>query len=185
MPRPKRYGSEAEKQRAYRLRKRGLVLVKKEVIVDDESPETGIAFCPKCKVERTDYEGEPDKYLPECPNCGSDLSPQINLPVSVLAKPNRATEANSLTGGEARGSTNIVSAELQDSRGGQTLSKTDQLMIEDHLGGDFVLGKSHDRQCLNCNKEYSTRLELNKFCSPKCRSKYIRNLVTMSRKGGD
>ncbi len=36
-----------------------------------------IAVCPKCNVERTDFEGHPDLYLPECPNCGSTEPPKI------------------------------------------------------------------------------------------------------------
>ncbi len=36
MPRPKRYASEAEKQAAYRLRKKNLVLVEKEPVVQTE-----------------------------------------------------------------------------------------------------------------------------------------------------
>jgi len=32
-------------------------------------------MCPDCKVERTDYEGEPSKYLEKCPNCGSKSDP--------------------------------------------------------------------------------------------------------------
>lgn len=32
-------------------------------------------MCPNCKAERTDYEGEPDKYLARCPSCGSEASP--------------------------------------------------------------------------------------------------------------
>lgn len=36
--------------------------------------------CPTCGVERTDYEGEPGRYLPECPSCGSQLRP---LPVGL------------------------------------------------------------------------------------------------------
>lgn len=32
--------------------------------------------CPVCGVERTDYEGEPGRYLPDCPSCGSSSAPQ-------------------------------------------------------------------------------------------------------------
>lgn len=31
--------------------------------------------CPWCAVERADYEGEPGRYLPTCPNCGSGERP--------------------------------------------------------------------------------------------------------------
>lgn len=31
--------------------------------------------CPACGVERADYEGEPGRYLPGCPSCGSPLAP--------------------------------------------------------------------------------------------------------------
>lgn len=31
--------------------------------------------CPDCRVERADYEGRPDKWLPRCPNCGSSKGP--------------------------------------------------------------------------------------------------------------
>lgn len=36
--------------------------------------------CPVCRVERTDYEGEPGRYLPQCPSCGSQKPP---LPVGL------------------------------------------------------------------------------------------------------
>lgn len=31
--------------------------------------------CAVCGVERTDYEGEPGRYLPDCPSCGSGKAP--------------------------------------------------------------------------------------------------------------
>lgn len=31
--------------------------------------------CPTCGIERSDYEGEPGRYLPECPGCESQLCP--------------------------------------------------------------------------------------------------------------
>ena len=35
-------------------------------------------ICPACRVGRDDYEGEPNKYLPTCPNCGS-ASPPVEI----------------------------------------------------------------------------------------------------------
>lgn len=46
---------------------------KKEQKKEKQTPAT--AICPVCNVERADYEGEPDKYLDKCPNCGTTKSP--------------------------------------------------------------------------------------------------------------
>ncbi len=42
--------------------------------------------CPVCRVERTDYEGEPGRYLPECPSCGTVKPP---LPVGLADEQGR------------------------------------------------------------------------------------------------
>jgi NTP pyrophosphatase (non-canonical NTP hydrolase) len=35
------------------------------------------AHCPVCYIERADYEGEPGKYLPRCPNCSTTVAPVV------------------------------------------------------------------------------------------------------------
>lgn len=39
------------------------------------APLHPVFVCPSCTAERADYEGQPGKYLPTCPNCGSSLDP--------------------------------------------------------------------------------------------------------------
>ena len=38
----------------------------------------GQATCPKCRAERTDYEGPDGAWLPSCPNCGSGVDPVLD-----------------------------------------------------------------------------------------------------------
>jgi hypothetical protein len=42
--------------------------------------------CPVCGVERTDYEGEPGRYLPTCPGCGTGDAP---LPLGLAREASR------------------------------------------------------------------------------------------------
>lgn len=45
--------------------------------------------------------------------------------------------------------------------------------------------ESWERKCLNCNKKFTTQLELNKFCSTECKQKTLDKLVEQMRERGD
>ncbi len=50
---------------------------------------------------------------------------------------------------------------------------TDKL-FEDLTPGYWIYGKEvKERKCWQCGKSYETRLELNKFCGPKCKEKWL------------
>ncbi len=87
MPRPKRYANEAEKQAAYRLRKKGLDLGKEEVVVQTDAlgiemaskeilldEDSGSMLCPACggyEEHQIGCKGGPVVLLPrKCEACG-------------------------------------------------------------------------------------------------------------------
>ncbi len=46
--------------------------------------------------------------------------------------------------------------------------------FEEKSPGYWIYGKEvKERKCWQCGKPYETRLELNKFCSPKCKEKWL------------
>ncbi len=117
MARPKRYGSEAEKQAAYRLRKKGLDLGVEEVI---ERPTVG----------------------------GSDVvTPEPGVVLGGVVENVRRWDFE-LTG-------------------------TD-LKFENERPSYYVYERTISvRNCLECGKKFDTRMELNRFCTPVCKKKFL------------
>lgn len=110
---------------------------------------------------------------------GEIPTPATNLPVPVLAEPTAEKDrtAPSLVVGEVRESTTLtdrksVKAET-DSRGGQTLSKSDQLKDQDRPGWYIFGDVEREKNCWKCGKKFTTRLEMGRFCSPKCRNEFL------------
>ena len=53
------------------------------------------------------------------------------------------------------------------------LTETD-MKFEEKSPGYWVYGKEvKERKCWQCGKAYETRLELNKFCGPECKEKWL------------
>lgn len=54
-----------------------------------------------------------------------------------------------------------------------TLSRTDQKFDEDRPGW-YIFGKEvKDGNCWTCGKPFKTQLEMNRFCSTKCKNEYL------------
>ncbi len=58
--------------------------------------------------------------------------------------------------------------------GVESVTATDAL-FEEKKPGYFIFeeGEPWERNCWTCGKKYETRLELNKFCSPKCKEGFL------------
>jgi hypothetical protein len=86
-----------------------------------------------------------------------------------------------------------VSGQARESISGDPSRRSDPKAKDDSCGGtqtstdalfhqykpDWYLGEkeSWSRRCWRCGERYSTRLELNKFCSPDCKNEYLREAL--------
>lgn len=53
------------------------------------------------------------------------------------------------------------------------LTRTDR-KFENHRPGYWIYGKEmKERECWKCGDKFQTRLEMNKFCSPKCKENWL------------
>ncbi len=140
--REKRYGSEAEKMRAYRMRKKGFVLVEKEPIAQTDGP----------RIEMT-----VDEKL------GADTELTESRPVQ--------SEQESAGKGE-----------VELSRPPPPPLTTTDRKFEDTNPGYFIyLKEVKKRKCRKCDKGFETRLELNQFCGPKCKTEFLKQFQTFGR----
>ncbi len=124
MARPKRYANEAEKQAAYRLRKKGgvsLDLGKEEAVV--QAAVSGIEIA--------------SKEIPEIVTVAKDTS----LPMTA----------------------------------------TDEKFEAQQPQYFIYLKDVKKRKCRKCDKGFETRLELNQFCSPKCKTEFLKQFQTFGR----
>lgn len=123
MARPKRYANEAEKQAAYRLRKKGgvdLDLGKEEAVVETD-------------VLRTEVGSQEQEVVKLA------MSPAMELTV---------TDAK----------------------------------FEESMPNYYIYGKEvKKRDCAECGKGFTTRMELNRFCSPKCKKEKLSTFHTIGR----
>jgi protein-arginine kinase activator protein McsA len=62
------------------------------------------------------------------------------------------------------------------------LSVTDQAFDAAKPGYFIFREKSEERKCWNCSDTFETKLELNKFCSPKCKEEFLRDSLNANRK---
>ncbi len=61
------------------------------------------------------------------------------------------------------------------------LSGTDKKFEEQNPGYWIYGSEVKSRKCWQCGKSYETQLELNKFCSPKCKTEFLKTFQTMGR----
>ncbi len=53
------------------------------------------------------------------------------------------------------------------------LTRTDR-KFENHRPGYWIYGKEvKERECWKCGDKFETRLEMNKFCGPKCKEQWL------------
>lgn len=81
----------------------------------------------------------------------------VNGGILVTPKPNQ-------TPGE-------VAADILNSPTGEDIEYTPtDLLFEEYRPGYYKFGDEvYARSCLSCDKDFTTRLELTKFCSPDCK----------------
>jgi len=54
-----------------------------------------------------------------------------------------------------------------------TLTRTDR-KFENDRPGYYIFGKEeNERECWKCGEGFKTRMELNKFCGPKCKDEWL------------
>jgi hypothetical protein len=91
--------------------------------------------------------------------------------------PDDAVEAREcITPTQAEGS-----EETSGSHSGQSLTKTDRL-FEKKKPGYWIYETLVERNCWMCGGKFETRMELNKFCSPGCKERFMDESLRASRK---
>ena len=63
------------------------------------------------------------------------------------------------------------------------LTPTDELFEGDRPSYYIYGALDIERKCWQCGQEYVTRMELNKFCSPDCKNKWLTDSFRSMRKG--
>src|SRR5712671_5322132 len=78
----------------------------------------------------------------------------------------------------------VTGEEVTDSVTVLSLNETDSL-FDDAMPGYYIFSdieRTHDKmgeplQCWKCGKKFTTRLELNRFCSPVCKDNFLRDAL--------
>ncbi len=87
-------------------------------------------------------------------------------PVEVLGNPEAVLDA-------ATDETGVVTPEPEAVVEKRPMTRTDRL-FETRLPNYYVYGsEKKERACWKCGEAFTTRMELNKFCSPKCKDGYL------------
>ena len=62
------------------------------------------------------------------------------------------------------------------------MTETDQKFEEKKPGYWIYETSPRERNCWMCGKNFETRMELNKFCSPECKEKFLDDSLRASKK---
>ncbi len=80
------------------------------------------------------------------------------------------------------GDSDVVAPEPEVEKPDIQITHTDRL-FEISRPGYWIYDKEvKKRECIECGRVFTTRLELNKFCSPKCKKARLANFTTVGLK---